>query len=111
MKMMPAMDVMMPVIRRYAISTVTDAAIAKAATAEHRRDAKTTAVDGDTATSKSSTMKCRSAAAEAAAGTEASSTAMKAATTAKTAAAVKASATMAASATYLDRHSVGCVFR
>jgi hypothetical protein len=96
--MMPAMEVMMPVIRRYAISTVTDAAIAKAATAEDRRGAKAAAVDGDTATSKSSAAKGRSAASEAAAGTE-------------TAAAVKASATMAVSATYMDRHSIGCVFR
>jgi hypothetical protein len=104
------MSVMMPVIRRYAISTVTDAAIAKATAAEYGRGAKTAAVDGDSAASKSTAVKCRSAASEAAAGTETSSTAMKA-TTAKTAATVKASATMAVSATYLDRHSVGCVFR
>ena len=100
------MSVMMPVIRRYAISTVTDAAIAKATAAEYGRGAKTAAVDGDSAASKSTAVKCRSAASEAAAGTEASSTAMKATT-----AAVKASATMAVAATYLDRRSVGCVFR
>ena len=81
---------MMPVMRRYAIASVTDAAIAQPVAAKHRRRAKGAAMDGDTAASKAAAVKCRAAAAEAA-------------TTVKPTAATT-SAAMAMSATNLDRH-------
>lgn len=94
------MKMMMPVIRRYAIAAVTYATVTNAAAVKDRRGAKTAAVDGNTAASKSAAVKCRPTAAEAA-------TAMKTSATAK---ASSSSATVM-SAAGLDRHCVGRIFR